>query len=169
MQPTELLEVLARQVRELAKTETVVGDPIVVGDTTIVPISRVMVGFGGGSGAGDVGEGGKGEKVGGSGGGGGGGVRIEPAAFIVKRGSDVSIMAAPGKRGALADMFEQVPDLVEKVVGAAMSKGKDSEKKGKDGKDGKDKEKDDPTSEGTGEDSEKHGQAEGAERPWNQR
>ena len=167
MQPTELLEVLARQVREMAKTETVVGDPIVIGDTTIVPISRVMVGFGGGSGSGDVNEGGKGEQVGGSGGGGGGGVRIEPAAFIVKRGSDVSVMAAPGKRGALAEMFEQVPDLVEKVVGAAMSKGNDADKKGKD-KD-KDKEKDDPTSEGTGEDSEKHGQAEGAERPWNQR
>lgn len=156
MQPTELLEVLARQVRELASTETIVGDAIVIGDTTIVPISRVMVGFGGGSGAGDVNEGGKGEKVGGSGGGGGGGVRIEPAAFIVKRGSDVSVMAAPGKRGALADMFEQVPDLVEKVVGAAMSKGKDSEKKGK-----KDSE-----AEGNGEDSEKHGQAEGAEKPW---
>jgi len=154
MQPTELLEVLAKQVRELAKTETVVGDPIVVGDTTIVPISRVMVGFGGGSGSGDVNEAGKSEKVGGAGGGGGGGVRIEPAAFIVKRGDDVSVMAAPGKRGALAEMFEQVPDLIEKVVSAKQAKGEDAEKKGK------------------GEDSDKQGKqgkAEDAERPWNQR
>ena len=129
MQPTELLEVLAKQVRELAKTETVVGDPIVVGDTTIVPISRVMVGFGSGSGSGDVNEAGKGEEVGAAGG--GGGVRIEPAAIIVKRGDDVSVMAAPGKRGALAEMFEQVPGLIEKVVSAKQAKGEDAEKKGK--------------------------------------
>jgi len=123
MQPTELLEVLAAQVRDLAKTETVVGEPIVLGDTTIVPISRVMVGFGGGSGSGDVDDTGKAEKAGGSGGGGGGGVRIEPAAFIVKRGDEVSVIAAPAKRGALAEMFEQVPDLIEKIVDAQRAKG----------------------------------------------
>jgi uncharacterized spore protein YtfJ len=122
MQPTELLEVLAAQVRDLAKTETVVGEPIVLGDTTIVPVSRVMVGFGGGSGSGDVSEDGKAEKAGGAGGGGGGGVRIEPAAFIVQRGGEVSVIAAPAKRGALAEMFEQVPDLIEKVLDAQRAK-----------------------------------------------
>ena len=165
MQPTELLEALAKQVRELAKTETVVGDPIVVGDTTIVPISRVMVGFGGGSGTGDVNEAGTGEKVGGAGGGGGGGVRIEPAAFIVKRGSDVSVMAAPGKRGALAEMFEQVPDLIEKVV-SAKAKGGDAKE---DAKKGTGKDSDSEKKEGKGEDADTHGTADDANRPWNQR
>ena len=127
MQPTELLEVLAAQVRDLAKTETVVGDPITLGDTTIVPVSRVMVGFGGGSGSGDVNEAGKAEKAGGAGGGGGGGVRIEPAAFLILRGGEVSVVAAPAKRGALAEMFEQVPDLVEKVLSAQRAKGDDPE------------------------------------------
>jgi uncharacterized spore protein YtfJ len=127
MKPTELLEVLAAQVRDLAKTETVVGDPIVLGDTTIVPVSRVMVGFGGGSGSGDVNEPGKAEKAGGAGGGGGGGVRIEPAAFIVQRGAEVSVVAAPAKRGALAEMFEQVPDLVERIIAAQRAKGETSE------------------------------------------
>lgn len=125
MQPTELLEVLAAQVRDLAKTETVVGEPITLGDTTIVPVSRVMVGFGGGSGSGDVDEAGKAGKAGGAGGGGGGGVRIEPAAFIVQRGGEVSVVAAPAKRGALAEMFEHVPDLIEKVVAAQRAKGGD--------------------------------------------
>lgn len=122
MQPTELLEVLAAQVRDLAKTETVVGEPIRLGDTTIVPVSRVMVGFGGGSGSGEAGEAGKVDKAGGSGGGGGGGVRIEPAAFIVQRGDEVSVIAAPAKRGALAEMFEQVPDLIERLVSAQQAK-----------------------------------------------
>ena len=42
MKTTDLLEVLAPQVRVLARTEAVVGEPIMRGDTTIVSVSRVM-------------------------------------------------------------------------------------------------------------------------------
>lgn len=122
MEPRDLLEALAAQVRELAKSETVIGEPLVLGDATIVPVTRVTVGFGAGSGSGEVNEAAKTEKAGGTGGGGGGGVRIAPAAFIVMQHGEVSVLAAPGKRGALAEMFEQVPDLVEKIVAAQQSK-----------------------------------------------
>ena len=123
MEPRDLLEALAAQVRELAKSETVIGEPLVLGDATIVPVTRVTVGFGAGSGSGEVIEAEKTEKAGGTGGGGGGGVRIAPAAFIVLQHGEVTVLAAPGKRGALAEMFEQVPDLVEKIVAAQQSKG----------------------------------------------
>lgn len=116
MQPSDLLETLAARVRELAKSETVIGEPMVVGDVTIVPVTRVLVGFGAGSGSGNVDESEKAPKAGGAGGGGGGGVRIEPAAFILLESGKVSVVAAPAKRGALAEMFEQVPDLIEKIV-----------------------------------------------------
>ena len=122
MEPRDLLEALAAQVRELAKSETVIGEPLVLGDATIVPVTRVTVGFGGGSGSGEVNEAAKTEKAGGTGGGGGGGVRIAPAAFIVMQRGEVSVLAAPGKRGALAEMFEQVPDLIEKIVAAQQAK-----------------------------------------------
>ena len=122
MEPRDLLEALAAQVRELARSETVIGEPLVLGDATIVPVTRVTVGFGGGSGSGEVNEAAKTEKAGGTGGGGGGGVRIAPAAFIVMQHGEVSVLAAPGKRGALAEMFEQVPDLIEKIVAAQQSK-----------------------------------------------
>jgi len=123
MEPRELLEALAVQVRELAKSETVIGEPLVLGDATIVPVTRVTVGFGAGSGSGEMNEAEKAEKAGGTGGGGGGGVRIAPAAFIVMQHGEVRVLAAPGKRGALAEMFEQVPDLVEKIVSAQQAKG----------------------------------------------
>jgi uncharacterized spore protein YtfJ len=123
MEARELLEAIAAKVREMAKTETIVGEPIVLGDVTLVPVTRVMVGFGGGSGGGDVdAKSDKAQKTAGSGGGGGGGVRVEPAAFIVLQRGEVSIMAVPGKRGALAELIDQVPELVEKL--AAQQKAK---------------------------------------------
>ncbi len=131
MQPSDLLNVLAAQVRDIAKSETVIGEPIVLADATIVPVTRVMVGFGGGSGSGETDEGEKSPKAGGTGGGGGGGVRIEPAAFIVMQAGHVTVLAAPGKRGALAEVFEQVPDLIEKIMSKqqqqAKQKGTESE------------------------------------------
>ncbi len=128
MDPRELLEGIAAKVREMAKTETIVGEPIVLGDATLLPVTRVMVGFGGGSGTGDAEtKSDKAQKAVGSGGGGGGGVRVEPAAFIVLQRGEVSIMAVPGKRGALAGLVEHMPDLIEKL--AAQKKEK-KEKKG---------------------------------------
>ena len=56
-------------------------------------------------------------KAGGSGGG-GGGVGIEQAAFIIQRGGMVTVVAMPDKRGALAETFEQVPDLLERLMSA---------------------------------------------------
>ncbi len=122
MEARELLEAIAAKVREMAKTETIVGEPIVLGDVTLVPVTRVMVGFGGGSGGDVDAKSDKAQKTAGSGGGGGGGVRVEPAAFIVLQRGEVSIMAVPGKRGALAELIDQVPELVEKL--AAQQKAK---------------------------------------------
>ncbi len=108
MEARELLEAIAAKVREMAKTETIVGEPIVLGDVTLVPVTRVMVGFGGGSGGDVDAKSDKAQKAAGSGGGGGGGVRVEPAAFIVLQRGEVSIMAVPGKRGALAELVEKL-------------------------------------------------------------
>jgi len=136
MEARDLLEALAAQVRELAKSETVIGEPVVLGDATIVPVTRVTVGFGAGAGSGEVNEAAKTEKAGGTGGGGGGGVRIAPAAFIVLQHGEVTVLAAPGKRGALAEMFERVPDLVEKIVAAQKPKVGEDEDPGAAAKDG---------------------------------
>lgn len=118
MDATDVLKTLADEVRSLSRTETIVGEAISVEGGTVIPVSRLTVGFGGGAGSGEGGGEDKNQRGAGSGGGGGGGVRVEPAAFIVAKDGELSILAAPGRRGALAELFERVPDLVEKMAAA---------------------------------------------------
>lgn len=118
MDATDVLKTLADEVRALSRTETIVGDALTVEGSTVIPVSRITVGFGGGAGSGEGGDDAKKQRGAGSGGGGGGGVRVEPAAFIVSKDGELSVLAAPGRRGALAELFEHVPDLVEKLAAA---------------------------------------------------
>ncbi|MFC7228225.1 spore germination protein GerW family protein [Salinirubellus salinus] len=50
-------ERLVGDLSDRAGVESVYGDPVTVGDRTVVPVARVAYGFGGGSGEGDDGEG----------------------------------------------------------------------------------------------------------------
>jgi len=78
----------------LAKEQGVLGTPIEVGDTVILPLSELKVGFGGGGGQGvgegDSGSGGKGHgKALASGG--VGTVKVNPLAFVVISGDTVTL------------------------------------------------------------------------------
>ncbi len=131
MDPQELLKTLVDELQRIAKTETIVGEPIEVAGNTIIPVCRVMLGFGGGSGQGEEAKEGEKKRATGGGGGGGGGLKIEPAAFIVIKGEEVAILAAPGPRGKLAELFEKIPDLIEKIAQAKKKEGEESEKESK--------------------------------------
>jgi len=122
MSVQDLMRTLIDEIATVAKTETVIGEAIQLGEHTVIPISKVSVGFGGGSGEGEGGADGTGSGKG-SGGGGGGGIKVEPAAFIVVHGSELSILAAPSKKGGLSEMFEKVPDLIGRFAGAQRGKG----------------------------------------------
>ena len=114
----EFMQGLLEEFRQLASTESVLGTPMVFGAVTIIPVIRISVGVGAGGGEGGM-EASKEAGAGkGTGVGGGGGVRVEPAAFIVLKGDDVQILAAPGRGGRIAEAFEHLPDLVSKVVSA---------------------------------------------------
>ena len=63
-----------------ASADAVFGEPVVNGDTTVIPCSEVVIGMGMGSGGGPVDENG---NPTGSGSGGGGGARGRPVAAIV--------------------------------------------------------------------------------------
>jgi len=132
MQAKELLDGLMEEFRKVAATETIVGEPLTIEGATLIPVIRVAVGVGAGSGEGEGMDPNDKAQGKGAGGGGGGGVRVEPAAFIVMRGGEIDIMAAPGRGGRLAEAFEHLPDLVGKIV--AAQKGK--EEKGKKAGDG---------------------------------
>jgi uncharacterized spore protein YtfJ len=106
--------------RQVAKTETVIGEPIEVAGNTILPVSRITMGFGGGTGHGEGGDEAKHNT--GEGEGGGGAIRVDPAAFIIIKEGKVEVQAVPAKRGALDELFERMPDMLDKVMGARQPK-----------------------------------------------
>jgi uncharacterized spore protein YtfJ len=78
--PDNLLKTALDEIEHLMTTKTVVGEPIKIGENTIVPLVSVAFGFGGGGGTGEDPRK-AGAKGTGSGVGGGGGIR--PIALII--------------------------------------------------------------------------------------
>lgn len=106
---TETLETIMAKLEKVLSSKTVIGEPLQMGEITLIPVVDVMFGFGGGGG-----EGGTKENTG-AGGGGGGGARVAAKAVIVIRGGEVSVLPL-SKGGALEKMVEMVPGLVEKLA-----------------------------------------------------
>lgn len=116
----ELLDQILKGLTDVARSDVVVGKPIVAGKTTIVPLCRVRVGYGAGGGVGEgefEGVPGKGKseagKGRGSGGGAGGGGRVRPVAVVVFSEDGVRVHPIPDRKGLLDKLFERVPELIE--------------------------------------------------------
>jgi len=103
----EILKGVVGELREIAKSETVIGEPITAGETTILPVVKVSVGFGAGGGQGED------DKRGGFGGGGGGGAKIEPAGFIIVTKDDVKFL--PAGKGKWEGVIDAIPGLAKKI------------------------------------------------------
>lgn len=105
----ESFDSIFANLEKFIKTETVVGEPIVVGEVTLVPIISVM--FGGGAG---VGTGGDNKGMTGDGSGGGIGARISPNAILVIKKDEVTMLPIKGKNN-LDNLINMVPDIVSKI------------------------------------------------------
>ena len=115
--PNMLQETISK-IREMMSVNDVVGEPIVVGDVTIVPISKVSVGFGGG-GADNA----KAANKDAFGGGMGGGVKVNPVCFLVVKDGNVRMMPVPIPANSTADrILEMVPDTLDKISAFIDSK-----------------------------------------------
>ena len=103
-----LIEGLLDKARDIARSETVVGQPITFNDVLVVPVVQISIGFGAGGGSGNDNG-----KNGGTGAGGGGGIRIEPSCFLVHDGTTVRLLPAKGGKGKGMDaLIEKLPDLL---------------------------------------------------------
>lgn len=111
MKVDEMIEQLADDLKSYASTNSIFGEPIELQGTTVIPVSKMSVGYGGGGGEGE--EGSSGDK--GGGGGAGGGVKIEPAALIIARDGEVSVVSIKGKESKLDSLIEMIPEAVEKL------------------------------------------------------
>lgn len=106
-----ILKDLVGELKELAKTETVVGAPVTIGEYTVLPISRVSLGVGAGGGAGETEK----KSSTGEGGGGGGGIRVIPVALVAVRGGELNVHML-GRGASLGHTVRKVPDLVESIL-----------------------------------------------------
>lgn len=105
------LSTLLDKVKTLAKTETVVGDPIVVQDTTLVPISKIRIGFATGGGE----QGADNSKN--SGDAAGGGVSVTPiAVVVVKEGKDSKLLWLEKEDSSVNKLLDLVPGILDKIA-----------------------------------------------------
>jgi len=115
-----MLENTIQKIRELVDVNSVIGDPITTPDgVTIIPVSKVSVGFGGG-GSDFV------NKTGGEnpfGGGVGGGVKVTPICFLIVKDGNVRMMPVAAPANTTADrIVEMVPDTLDKLTAYLDSK-----------------------------------------------
>ena len=108
-----MLQDTISKIREMVDVNNVIGEPIVVGDVTIIPVSKVSVGFGGG-GSDYVKNAGSGEPFGG---GVGGGVKVNPVCFLIVKDGNVRMMPVAAPANTTADrIVEMVPDTLDKIA-----------------------------------------------------
>ena len=107
-----LMGVTIEKIRDMVNAETIIGDPIHVDDTTIIPVSRVTFGFV--SGGSDVGPSSNKQKT--AYGGSGAGVSVTPVAFLVVSNGNVRTVQLVEKVSAVDNVIASLPELVDKVA-----------------------------------------------------
>ena len=110
-----MLENTIAKIREMIDVNSVVGDPITTPDgVTIIPVSKVSVGFGGGGS--DFVSRNVNKQENPFGGGAGGGVKVTPIAFLIVKDGTVRMLPVATPANTTADrLVEMVPDVLDKV------------------------------------------------------
>ena len=122
-----MLENTIAKIREMVDVNSVIGDPITTPDgVTIIPVSKISVGVGGGGS--DCVSRHPNKQDNPFGGGAGGGVKVTPVAFLVVKEGSVRVLPIPVPANTTADrIVEQVPDVLDKLADFIDSR---TEKKG---------------------------------------
>lgn len=109
-----MLESTIQKIREMVDVNSVIGTPIQTPDgVTIIPVSKVSVGFGGG-GSDFANRNGSENPFGG---GAGGGVKVTPICFLIIRDGNVRMLSVPEPANTTADrIVEMLPDTLDKLT-----------------------------------------------------
>ena len=107
-----MLENTIAKIREMVDVNSVIGNPITTPDgVTIIPVSKVSVGFGGGGS--DYAK----STSDAFGGGAGGGVKVTPICFLIVQNGSVRMMPVAAPASTTADrIVEMVPDTLDKIA-----------------------------------------------------
>ena len=112
---SHMIENTLSKVKDMISVNDVVGTPITTPEgVTIIPISKVSVGFGGGGS--DFVSKNVNKQENPFGGGVGGGVNVTPVAFIIIKGDSVRMLPVAAPANTTADrIVEMVPDTLDKI------------------------------------------------------
>jgi uncharacterized spore protein YtfJ len=119
MNLSDVIKAAMDQIQIIAKTETVIGEPIMAGNVTLIPVSKISIGFAAG-GAGN-------DQKAGSGAGTGGGINITPVAFIAIVDDKVQVYPVSKSDQSLGKILSLAPEIIKKVS-KFMNKDKDDDK-----------------------------------------
>ena len=110
-----MLENTIQKIREMVDSNSVVGEPITAGDVTIIPISKISIGLGGGGS--DFVSKIVNRQENPFGGGVGAGVKVTPVAFLVVKEGNVRMLPVAAPASTTADrLVEMVPDTLDKIA-----------------------------------------------------
>ena len=111
-----MLDSTIAKIREMVDVNSVVGEPITTVDgVTIIPISKVSVGFGGGGS--DFVSKNVNHQENPFGGGIGAGVKVTPVAFLIIKDGNVRMLPVAAPANTTADrLVEMVPDTLDKIA-----------------------------------------------------
>ena len=110
-----MLENTIQKIREMVDSNSVVGEPITAGDVTIIPISKISIGLGGGGS--DFVSKNVNRQENPFGGGVGAGVKVTPVAFLVIKEGNVRMLPVAAPASTTADrLVEMVPDTLDKIA-----------------------------------------------------
>ncbi|MDE6020093.1 MAG: GerW family sporulation protein [Ruminococcus sp.] len=108
----QMMGVTLDKIREMGDVKTVIGDPIEIGDTTIIPVSKVSYGFA--SGGSDLPAKQNPKDL--FGGGAGAGVTVQPIAFLViNKDGNVRLMPITASDDKVSNIIRSVPELLDKI------------------------------------------------------
>lgn len=116
-----MLENTITKIREMVDANSVVGEPISAGDVTIIPISKISVGLGGGGS--DFVSKNPNRQDNPFGGGVGAGVKVTPVAFLIIKDGAVRMLPVAQPASTTADrIVEMVPETLDKIANFIDSK-----------------------------------------------
>ena len=124
----DLVKTTLGEIEKVLSTRTVVGEPITIEGTTLIPLISVGFGFGAGGGEGKGEAKQKGEGVGG---GTGGGAGVKPIAMVIIDKEGVRIEPIKGgMTSAIEKIGETIPQMVEKCMEKCAEKWGERKKEG---------------------------------------
>ncbi|MGN0529475.1 MAG: GerW family sporulation protein [Eubacterium sp.] len=106
----KIMENTLEKMRQMVDVSTIIGEPIVTGETTLIPVSKVSYGFT--SGGTDLPSKQNAELFGGAG---GGGITISPVAFIVIQKDKVRMMQINNYTSSADRAISMIPELVDQI------------------------------------------------------